>query len=320
MTYSKDISIIVPSFNENESLPELCQWIDSVMTREAFSYEVIIVDDGSDDGSWDTVKRLSEANPSVKGIKFRRNYGKSAALYCGFAKALGEIVVTMDADLQDSPEEIPEMRRMILEDGFDLVSGWKQHRQDNKLTKNLPSKLYNATARKITGIKLHDMNCGLKAYRNEVVKSIEVYGEMHRYIPYLAKNAGYTRIGEKPVHHQKRKYGKSKFGMNRFVNGFLDLVSLSFLQTFGKKPMHFFGYPGILMFLLGGIMAIWIIIAKLVHQANHLSYRAVTDQPLFYLALVAVILGVLLFLAGFICEMISRTSTDRNRYNIQDEL
>lgn len=320
MTYAKDISIIVPSFNENESLPELVQWIDSVMTRESLSYEAIIVDDGSDDGSWDTIRSLSKSNPAIKGLRFRRNYGKSAALYCGFEKAVGEIVVTMDADLQDSPEEIPEMRRMIIEDGYDLVSGWKQHRQDNKLTKNLPSKLYNATARKITGIKLHDMNCGLKAYRNEVVKSVEVYGEMHRYIPYLAKNAGYTKITEKPVHHQKRKYGKSKFGMNRFVNGFLDLLSLSFLQTFGKKPMHFFGYPGILMFLIGGIMAVWIIVAKLIHQAHHVAYRAVTDQPLFYLALVAVILGVLLFLAGFICEMISRTSSDRNRYNIQDEI
>lgn len=320
MAYSSDISIIVPSFNEKESLPELASWIDEVMTREKLSYEVLIIDDGSTDGSWDTVKAISKDNAAVKGIRFRRNYGKSAALFCGFAKASGEIVVTMDADLQDSPEEIPEMRRMILEDGYDLVSGWKQHRQDNKLTKNLPSKLYNATARKITGIKLHDMNCGLKAYRNEVVKSIEVYGEMHRYIPYLAKNEGYAKIGEKPVCHQKRKYGKSKFGMNRFVNGFLDLLSLSFLQTFGKKPMHFFGYPGILMFLVGGIMAIWIIIAKLVHQSQHAAYRAVTDQPLFYLALVAVIIGFLLFLAGFICEMISRTSTDRNRYNIQEEL
>jgi len=315
-----DLSIIIPSFNENESLPELIAWIRRVMEREGLSYEAIIVDDGSDDGTWATVRRLSEEDPRIKGIRFRRNYGKSAALFCGFRKAAGEIVVTMDADLQDSPEEIPEMRRMILEDGYDLVSGWKQHRQDNKLTKNLPSKLYNATARLITGIKLHDMNCGLKAYRSGVVKDIEVYGEMHRYIPYLAKEAGYASIGEKPVHHQKRKYGKSKFGMNRFVNGFLDLLSLSFLQTFGKKPMHFFGYPGILMFLIGGVMAVWIIVAKLVHQANHVPFRAVTDQPLFYLALVAVILGVLLFLAGFVCEMISRTSSDRNRYNISDEI
>ena len=320
MDQKLDLSIIIPSYNEKESLPELLTWIRQVMEREGLSYEAIIVDDGSDDGSWDCVKALSEEDPSVKGIRFRRNYGKSAALFCGFRKAAGDIVVTMDADLQDSPEEIPEMRRMILEEGYDLVSGWKQHRQDNKLTKNLPSKLYNATARMITGIKLHDMNCGLKAYRKEVVKNIEVYGEMHRYIPYLAKNAGFGHIGEKPVHHQKRKYGKSKFGMNRFVNGFLDLISLSFLQTFGKKPMHFFGYPGILMFLIGGIMAVWIIIAKLVHQANHMAYRAVTDQPLFYLALVAGILGVLLFLAGFVCEMISRTSSGRNSYNISDEI
>ena len=315
-----DISIIIPSFNEKESLPELLGWIRQVMEREGLEYEAVIVDDGSTDGTWESVKSFSKEDPRVKGIRFRRNYGKSAALFCGFRKAVGDVVVTMDADLQDSPEEIPEMRRMILEDGYDVVSGWKQHRKDNKLTKNLPSKLYNATARMITGIKLHDFNCGLKAYKKQVVKDIEVYGEMHRYIPYLAKNAGYAAIGEKPVHHQKRKYGKSKFGMNRFVNGFLDLLSLSFLQTFGKKPMHFFGYPGILMFLIGGVMAVWIIIAKLVHQANHLHYRAVTDQPLFYLALVAVILGVLLFLAGFVCEMISRSSSDRNRYNISDEI
>ena len=267
-----------------------------------------------------TVRELALSNPNVHGICFRRNYGKSAALYCGFEKAAGDVVFTMDADLQDSPEEIPEMYRMITEGGFDLVSGWKQNRQDNKLTKNLPSKLYNFTARKVTGIKLHDMNCGLKAYRNDVVKSIEVYGEMHRYIPYLAKNAGFSNIGEKKVHHQKRKYGKSKFGMERFVNGFLDLISLWFLSTFGKKPMHFFGFTGILMFLAGGIMAVWIIIAKLVHQANHVYYRAVTDQPLFYLALVAVILGVLLFLAGFICEMISRNSNERNCYNIKETI
>ncbi|MBQ1905387.1 MAG: glycosyltransferase, partial [Bacteroidales bacterium] len=230
------------------------------------------------------------------------------------------VVVTMDADLQDSPEEIPEMYRMVVEDGWDVVSGWKQHRQDNKLTKNLPSKLYNATARRITGIKLHDMNCGLKAYRNEVVKNIEVYGEMHRYIPYLAKNAGFTRITEKPVHHQKRKYGKSKFGMDRFVNGFLDLLSLWFLSTFGRKPMHFFGYTGIFMFVVGFIMTVWIIAAKLVHQAHGQYFRAVTDQPLFYLALLAVILGVMLFLAGFVCEMISRTSSDRNSYNVKDSI
>lgn len=315
-----DISVIVPSFNESESLPELTAWIARVMDAHNYSYEVIIVDDGSTDGSWDTIKGLSEADPAIHGIRFRRNYGKSAALYCGFEKAKGDVVFTMDADLQDSPDEIPEMYRMVREDGYDLVSGWKQHRKDNALTKNLPSKLYNATARRITGIKLHDMNCGLKAYRNEVVKSIEVYGEMHRYIPYLAKNAGFTKIGEKPVHHEKRKYGKSKFGMERFINGFLDLQSLWFLSTFGKKPMHFFGYSGLFMFFVGFVMTVWIIVAKLVHQAQGVKFRAVTDQPLFYLALLAVVLGVMLFLAGFIGEMIARSSGDRNRYNIQDEI
>lgn len=315
-----DISVIVPSFNERESLPELTAWIARVMDAHNYSYEVIIVDDGSTDGSWDTIKGLSEADPAIHGIRFRRNYGKSAALYCGFEKAKGDVVFTMDADLQDSPDEIPEMYRMVREDGYDLVSGWKQHRKDNALTKNLPSKLYNATARRITGIKLHDMNCGLKAYRNEVVKSIEVYGEMHRYIPYLAKNAGFTKIGEKPVHHEKRKYGKSKFGMERFINGFLDLQSLWFLSTFGKKPMHFFGYSGLFMFFVGFVMTVWIIVAKLVHQAQGVKFRAVTDQPLFYLALLAVVLGVMLFLAGFIGEMIARSSGNRNRYNIQDEI
>lgn len=315
-----DISIIIPSFNERESLPELTAWIARVMQSHAYTYEIIIVDDGSTDGSWETVKDLSAANPCIHGIRFRRNYGKSAALYCGFEKAQGDVVFTMDADLQDSPDEIPEMYRMVQEDGYDLVSGWKQHRKDNTLTKNLPSKLYNATARRITGIKLHDMNCGLKAYRNEVVKSIEVYGEMHRYIPYLAKNAGFTRIGEKPVHHEKRKYGKSKFGVERFINGFLDLQSLWFLSTFGKKPMHFFGYSGLAMFFIGFVMTVWIIVAKLVHQSQGVKFRDVTDQPLFYLALLAVVLGVMLFLAGFIGEMIARSSGDRNRYNIREEI
>lgn len=315
-----DISVIIPSFNEKESLPELTAWIARVMDSHGFSYEVIIVDDGSTDGSWSTVEQLAKGNPNIHGICFRRNYGKSAALYCGFDKAQGDVVFTMDADLQDSPDEIPEMYRMIKEEDYDLVSGWKQNRQDNALTKNLPSKLYNATARRITGIRLHDMNCGLKAYKREVVKSVEVYGEMHRYIPYLAKNAGYTKIGEKPVHHQKRKYGKSKFGASRFINGFLDLMSLWFLSTFSKKPMHFFGYSGLFMFLVGGVMTVWIIVEKLVNQANGLKYRAVTDQPLFYLALLAVILGVILFLAGLIGEMISRSSGERNRYNIKSEL
>ena len=315
-----DISVIIPLFNEAESLPELSAWIARVMAENNYSYEVIMVDDGSNDASWDVIKGLSAADAHIHGISFRRNYGKSAALYCGFDRAGGDVVITMDADLQDSPDEIPALYRKIKEEGYDVVSGWKKHRKDNVLTKNLPSKIYNATARHITGIKLHDMNCGLKAYRSEVVKNIEVYGEMHRYIPYLAKNAGFTRIGEIPVHHQKRKFGKSKFGMDRFVNGFLDLLSLWFLSTFGKKPMHFFGYSGILMFLIGFVMTIWIIVAKLVHQAQGIRYRAVTDQPLFYLALLAVVLGVMLFLAGFIGEMIARSGSERNKYNIKETL
>ena len=319
MDKTLDLTIIVPLFNEAESLPELVRWINRTLDGRGWEYEIIMVDDGSTDGSWKVVRELAEAGGRIHGIRFRRNYGKSAALYHGFKAAGGNVVVTMDADLQDSPEEIPEMYRMVTEDGWDVVSGWKQHRQDNKLTKNLPSKLYNATARWITGIHLHDMNCGLKAYRNEVVKNIEVYGEMHRYIPYLAKNAGFERITEKPVHHQKRKYGKSKFGLERFVNGFLDLLSLWFLSTFGKKPMHFFGFTGILMFLAGFVIAVWLIVAKLIHQAGGMHFRPVTDQPLFYLALLAVVLGVMLFLAGFICEMISRTSTERNKYNIKEE-
>ena len=319
MEYSKDISIIVPLLNEKESLPELVAWIRRVVEKEGWTYEIIMIDDGSTDGSWDTIKELSASDSSIHGIRFRRNYGKSAALFHGFKAAEGRVVFTMDADLQDSPDELPEMYRMVTEEDWDVVSGWKQHRQDNKLTKNLPSKLYNATARWITGIRLHDMNCGLKAYKNEVVKNIEVYGEMHRYIPYLAKNAGFDRITEKPVHHQKRKYGKSKFGLERFVNGFLDLLSLWVLSTFGKKPMHFFGFTGILMFLSGFIIAVILIAAKLIHQAGGMHFRPVTDQPLFYIALLAVILGVMLFLAGFICELISRTSSERNKYNIKDE-
>ena len=319
MEYSKDISIIVPLLNEKESLPELVAWIRRVVEKEGWTHEIIMIDDGRTDGSWDTIKELSASDSSIHGIRFRRNYGKSAALFHGFKAAEGRVVFTMDADLQDSPDELPEMYRMVTEEDWDVVSGWKQHRQDNKLTKNLPSKLYNATARWITGIRLHDMNCGLKAYKNEVVKNIEVYGEMHRYIPYLAKNAGFDRITEKPVHHQKRKYGKSKFGLERFVNGFLDLLSLWFLSTFGKKPMHFFGFTGILMFLSGFIIAVILIAAKLIHQAGGMHFRPVTDQPLFYIALLAVILGVMLFLAGFICELISRTSSERNKYNIKDE-
>ena len=320
MEYSKDLSIVISLFNEEESLPELISWIEKVMAEKGYDYEIIMVDDGSTDASWKIVRELSAKNPDIRGISFRRNYGKSAALFHGFKAAEGRVVVTMDADLQDSPEEIPEMYRMVVEDGYDIVSGWKKQRFDNKLTKNLPSKLYNATARKITGIKLHDMNCGLKAYKNEVVKNIEVYGEMHRYIPYLAKNAGFGRITEKPVQHQKRKYGVSKFGLERFVNGFLDLISLWFLSTFGKKPMHFFGFTGILMFLAGGFLAAWVIIEKLIQQAQGLIYRPVTDQPLFYLALLAVVLGFQLFLAGFICEMISRNSSERNQYKIREEI
>jgi len=315
-----DISVIIPAYNEAESLPELVSWIDRVTTEHSLTREIIIVDDGSNDGSWETISGLAASFKDLHALRFRRNYGKSAALYCGFEKAAGDVVFTMDADLQDSPEEIPEMYRMVKEDGWDIVSGWKEHRVDNALTKNLPSKLYNATARRITGVKLHDMNCGLKAYKHEVVKNIEVYGEMHRYIPYLAKNAGFTRITEKPVHHQKRKYGKSKFGAERFINGFLDLLSLWFLSTFGKKPMHFFGYSGIFMFLVGFIMTCWIIIAKLVRQAHGTPFRAVTDQPLFYLALLAVVLGVMLFLAGFLGEMIARSGSERNRYDISDQL
>lgn len=320
MTYTKDISIVISLYNEEESLQELIDWIEKVMSKEGFSHEIIMIDDGSTDKSWKIIKELSESNPSIRGISFRRNYGKSAALYHGFKAAEGRVVITMDADLQDSPEEIPQMYRMIVEEGYDIVSGWKKHRFDNKLTKNIPSKIYNATARWATGIKLHDMNCGLKAYRNEVVKDIEVYGEMHRYIPYLAKNAGYSRITEKEVQHQKRKYGKSKFGIERFVNGFLDLISLWFLGKFGKKPMHFFGFTGILMFLTGGIMALWIIIEKLIHQNQGEIFRPVTEQPLFYLALVAVILGFQLFLTGFLGELISRNSQERNNYNIRETL
>ena len=320
MTYTKDLSIVISLFNEEESLPELISWIEKVMAAEGYSYEVIMVDDGSRDESWKLIKEFSQKNPSIRGISFRRNYGKSAALFHGFKAAEGRVVITMDADLQDSPDEIPELYRMIVEEGYDIVSGWKKQRFDNKLTKNLPSKLYNWAARKITGIKLHDMNCGLKAYRNEVVKNIEVYGEMHRYIPYLAKNAGFEKITEKPVQHQKRKYGVSKFGLERFVNGFLDLISLWFLSTFGKKPMHFFGFTGLVMFLVGGFMTVWVIAEKLIQQGRGLDFRPVTEQPLFYLALLAVILGFQLFLAGFICEMISRNSSERNSYKIREEI
>jgi glycosyltransferase involved in cell wall biosynthesis len=312
-----DLSIVISLYNEEESLRELVAWIDRALAPHNYEYEIILVDDGSRDHSWDVVTELAAEYPQIRAIGFRRNYGKSAALYCGFEAARGDIVVTMDADLQDSPEEIPEMMRMIREEGYDLVSGWKKKRYDNVATKNLPSKLYNATARKVTGIKLHDMNCGLKAYRNEVVKNIEVYGEMHRFIPYLAKQAGFDKIGEKEVHHQKRKYGKSKFGMDRFIHGFLDLLSIWFLQKFGKKPMHLFGGIGTLTFLIGAVIAIWLIVDKLVSQAHGAYFRPVADQPLFYLALVAIILGAQLFLTGFLGEMIARNATERNKYNIK---
>ena len=312
-----DLSIVISLYNEEESLRELVAWIDRALAPHNYEYEIILVDDGSRDHSWDVVTELAAQYPQIRAIGFRRNYGKSAALYCGFEAAQGDIVVTMDADLQDSPEEIPEMMRMIREDGYDLVSCWKKKRYDNVATKNLPSKLYNATARQVTGIKLHDMNCGLKAYRNEVVKNIEVYGEMHRFIPYLAKQAGFDKIGEKEVHHQKRKYGKSKFGMDRFIHGFLDLLSIWFLQRFGKKPMHLFGGIGTLTFLIGAVIAIWLIVDKLVSQAHGAYFRPVADQPLFYLALVAIILGAQLFLTGFLGEMIARNATERNKYNIK---
>ncbi|MBP9986545.1 MAG: glycosyltransferase family 2 protein [Bacteroidales bacterium] len=315
-----DLSIVVSLFNEEESLPELLENIRNAFADRPVEYEVIMVDDGSTDGSWACINSLKEKYSNIRGIRFRRNYGKSAALYCGFEAATGDIVVTMDADLQDDPQEIPEMMRMIKEDGYDLVSGWKQTRHDNVLTKNIPSKLYNWAARKVTGIRLHDMNCGLKAYRSEVVKNIEVYGEMHRFIPYLAKNAGFSNIGEKVVHHTARKYGKSKFGIERFMNGFLDLMSIWFLQKFGRKPMHLFGLMGTLTFFVGAVIAVWLIAAKLVHQSNGAYFRAVTDQPLFYLALVALLIGTLLFLTGFLAELICRNVEGRNNYNIRETL
>ena len=315
-----DISVIVPLYNEAESLPELHAWIKRVMDANGFSYEIIFVNDGSTDASWQVIERLSAQNPEVKGIKFRRNYGKSPALYCGFARAEGDVVITMDADLQDSPDEIPELRRMIVEDGYDLVSGYKQKRYD-PLSKTIPTKLFNATARAVSGIKnLHDFNCGLKAYRRDVVKNIEVYGEMHRYIPYLAKNAGFDKIGEKVVHHQARKYGKTKFGLDRFVNGYLDLLSLWFLSRFGLKPMHVFGLMGTLMFFIGFIAVIIVGANKLIALANDIPARLVTDSPYFYISLTMMILGTQLFVAGFLGDLISRSSEQRNNYQIEMEL
>lgn len=315
-----DISVVIPLYNEADSLNELFEWIKKVMNKNSYSYEVIFVNDGSTDNSWDIIKKLRENNPEVKGLKFRRNYGKSPALYCGFNKAEGNVVITMDADLQDSPEEIPELYKMITEEKYDLVSGWKKKRHDGKFTKNLPSKLYNATSRAITGIKLHDMNCGLKAYRKDVIKNIEVYGEMHRYIPFLAKNAGFNRIGEKVVKHQKRKYGETKFGMNRFVNGYLDLITLWFLNKFGKKPMHFFGLVGSLMFFIGFVAVVTVGVTKLIALTNGIPARLVTEQPAFYISLTFMILGTLLFLTGFIGELIARNSPERNNYIVEEDV
>ena len=314
-----NISVVVPLYNEEESLRELVAWIDRVATASKLSYEVIMIDDGSSDGSWAEVEQLKGQYPAVKGIRFARNYGKSAALYCGFAEAEGEVVITMDADLQDSPDEIPELYHMIMEEGYDLVSGWKKKRYD-PANKRLPSKFFNWTARMVSGIKLHDFNCGLKAYRRRVIKSIEVYGEMHRYIPILAKHAGFKRIGEKVVQHQERKYGVSKFGMERMVKGYLDLITVSFMSHFGRSPMYFFGSLGTIMFLLGGGTTVWVIADKLYKQFNGLPLRAVTDQPLFFMAILAVILGVQLFLAGFLGELINRNSSDRNSYLIDKKI
>ncbi len=304
---------MVPLYNEKESLPELVAWIDRVAKSNSLSYEIIMVDDGSTDGSWGVVKELSKQYPGVKGISFMRNYGKSAALYSGFEMACGEVVFTMDADLQDSPDEIPEMRRMILEDGYDLVSGWKRKRYD-PIGKRWPSKFFNLTARIMSGIKLHDFNCGLKAYRLKVVKSIEVYGEMHRYMPILSKHAGFKRIGEKVVEHHERKYGHSKFGLERMVKGYLDLISVTFMSHFGRSPMYIFGGLGTVMFLLGFVAIVWIVVEKFA------CAYPITNQPLFYLSLTAIILGVQLFLAGFIGELVNRRSSDRNHYLIDERI
>ena len=316
-----DISVVIPLYNEEESIPELFAWIERVMTENKFSYEVIFISDGSTDRSWDIIASLHQKSDHVKGIKFRRNYGKSPALYCGFAQAQGDVVITMDADLQDSPDEIPELYRMITEEHYDLVSGYKKKRHD-PLSKTLPTKLFNATARRVSGIKnLHDFNCGLKAYRREVVKNIEVYGEMHRYIPYLAKNAGFSKIGEKVVHHQARTYGESKFmGWNRFVNGYLDLLSLWFLSTFGKKPMHVFGFLGSLMFFIGFVAAFIIGASKVYCLLKGVPARLVTDSPYFYIALTMMMLGTQLFLTGFLGDLISRSSQNRNDYQIEEEI
>jgi len=315
-----DISIIVPLYNEEESLPKLFDWIERVMNEHNYSFEVIFVNDGSTDKSWNVIESLQKRSQNVRGIKFRHNYGKSPALYCGFKAANGDVVITMDADLQDSPDEIPELYSMIKNDNYDLVSGWKKKRYDSTFTKNIPSKLYNATARKVTGLKLHDMNCGLKAYRNEVVKNIEVFGEMHRYIPFLAKNAGFSNIGEKVVEHRKRQFGETKFGLNRFVNGYLDLMTLWFLSRFGKKPMHLFGLFGSVMFLLGFFAVLVVGINKLIAIIEHVKAPLVTESPYFYLSMLAMVLGTQLFLSGFIAELVTRNSSERNNYQIEREI
>ena len=312
-----DISVVVPLYNEEESLPELVAWIERVMRENRFSYEIVMVDDGSKDNSWQVVEQLQSKNEFVRGIKFRRNYGKSAALFCAFEAAQGDVVITMDADLQDSPDEIPGLYKMIREDGFDLVSGWKKKRYDPVLTKNLPSKLYNWTVRRLTGIKLHDMNCGLKAYRKNVVKSIEVYGEMHRYIPVLAKWAGYKNIGEKVVIHSERKYGVTKFGIERFIRGPLDLLSVMFISRFVKRPMHFFGILGILMMFVGFLASLWLGIQKIIQLNHGITGHLITDSPYFYIALTSIIIGAQFFLAGFLGELISRSATERNNYQIE---
>ena len=315
-----NISVVVPLFNEEESLPELCEWIDRVLSENTLTYEMILVDDGSNDGSWEQIVTLKRTYTQVKGIRFRRNYGKSAALHTGFRAAQGEVVITMDADLQDSPEEIPEMRRMIIEEGYDVVSGWKKKRFDPFLRKRVPTRLFNWAARRVSGIRLHDFNCGLKAYRLNVVKSVEVYGEMHRYIPVLAKANGFTRIGEKVVQHQERKYGVTKFGMNRFINGFLDLMTVSFLTRFGKKPMHLFGALGSLMFVVGLGMAIYLGIDKIIALKKHIPQRLIADSAFFYIGLASMIMGTLLFIGGFLGELVSRNSSERNNYEVEKEI
>ncbi len=314
-----DISVVIPLYNEEESIPELHSWIKRVMEENNFSYEIIFVDDGSTDNSWEVISQLKKQSSFVRAIKFQRNYGKSPGLHCAFQKAKGDVVITMDADLQDSPDEIPELYRMVREENYDVVSGWKKKRYDGTFTKNIPSKIYNATARRVTGIKLHDMNCGLKAYKKEVIKSIEVYNDMHRYIPALAKNAGFTKIGEKVVEHSPRKYGKTKFGLSRFFNGYLDLLTLWFLSVFGKKPMHFFGILGSLMFFVGFIAIIVVGASKIYALKHGLGYRLITDSPYFFLAITAMLIGTQLFLAGFLGELVSRNSADRNKYQIEEE-